>query len=256
MEYNWRHIFSLVLLGISLYYAAQIASIEPQIVAWYGLPYFLMFYLPKILPITVMGLYYLAEFRIQPINRTLRLISWLSLVIALGLFFMLLLGLTLNLPSDIFFGSFYAWGYEAPLEWTFCFVATWILTELKTRNSLLSLTYSAQAICLGGMIHEVFLLLARYDLYYHLSYPLIIATSWLSLFFILLLMIDNRWHNHFLFSTTVTIYLIFSLFYLTVFNPDVTTTVHFSTMWVQRLPTVLLLVMLPLGFKRKGARPL
>jgi hypothetical protein len=241
-----------VLLGISLFYVAQIASIEPQIVAWYGMPYLLMFFLPKILPITVMGLYYLAEFKIQFLNRTLKRISYLSVIIGLAAFLMLLFGLILNLPSDIFFSSFYAWGYEAPLEWSFCFVVAWILTEIKTRDSLLSLTYSAQAICLGGMIHEVFFLLARYDLYYHLSYPLIIATSWLSLFFILLLMIDNKWHNHFLFSTSLFIYVIFSIFYVTVFNPDITSTIHFQTMWIQRLPTILLLILLPLGFKRKG----
>lgn len=252
LEYNWKHVFSLVLLGMSLYYAVCIASVEPEIVARYGIPYLLMFYLPKILPITIMGLYYLAGFKIHFLKRTLKLVSFLSLILGLAALFMLLFGLIFNLPSNAFFGFYYDWGYEAPVEWSFCFVAAWILTEIKTKDPLLCLTYSAQAICLGGMMHEWFLMLTRYDLYCHLSYPLIIATSWLSLFFVLLLMHDNRWHNHFLFSISLFIYSLFSIFYVTVFNPNVIDTIHFQTMWIQRVPTILLLVLLPLGFKRKG----
>lgn len=216
--------------------------------------YLLMFYLPKILPITIMGLYYLAEFKIQFLNRTLKLISCFSLIVGLAVFFMLLFGLIFSLPSNAFFGFYYDWGYEAPIEWSLCFVLAWIVTEIKTKDLLLSLTYSAQAICVGGMIHEWFFLFAHYnpDGYYHLSFPLIIATSWLSLFFVLLLMYENKWHNHFLFSISLIIYSVFSIFYVTVFNPNVIGTIHFQTLWIQRLPTILLLVLLPLGFKRKG----
>ena len=245
IEYNWRHVFSIVFLEISLFYVARIASIGPQIVGQYGIPYLLMFFSPKILPITIMGLYCLTEFKIQFLNRTLRLISCLSLIVGLAAFFVLLSGLTFNLSPNTFFGFYYDWSYEASVEWSFCFVVAWILTEVRTKDLLFSLAYSAQAICVGGMIHEWFFMPLRYDLYYHPTYPLFIATSWLSLFFVLLLMYDNKWHNHFLFSISLIIYSVFSIFYLT-------GTVHFETMWMQRLPTILLLILLPLGFKRKG----
>jgi len=198
-----------------------------------------------------MGLYYLEGFKLQILNKGLSLLSWLCFFLTLSVGIMLLIGMILNLSSADFFGIHYEWSYEAALEWVFCFLAAWLLTNMKTEDPLLAMTYSAQAISLGSYMHEFVFGIFNPDFYYHLTYPLLIATPLVSLFFVFLLTYGNQWKAHVLFIMSFMIYVCFMVLYATVFNPNVEGIVHIPTMWFQRIPTILVLITIPLGFKRK-----
>jgi amino acid permease len=81
------------------------------------------------------------------------------------------------------------------------------------------------------------------------TYPLLLSTQILSMIFIAVLAKRNNWKINKWFVVALVMYVVFTVLYATVFNPNSLSTVHFQNMWIQRLPTILLLTAIPTGFK-------
>jgi hypothetical protein len=248
---TWKQVLSLVLLAIIILYMFPLIAFSAFTITDYGLIYYLMYYLPKILPFVIMWFYCFADFKINFFNKIFNHVSFISLILACGLALVLLFGVATKLPLSFLFGNNYSWSYDAALEWSLCFVALWFITKLKTSSSLAALTFAAIGISAGGNLHEMVFGLFNINQYFHITYPVILATPLVSIIFVAVLMKDQLWKNN-LFSIIAFIgYLCFTILYATIFNPNVHG-IHFQVMWIQRLPTILLLLSIPFGFRKEN----
>jgi hypothetical protein len=112
-----------------------------------------------------MGLYCFADFQIGIVNRILKASAWITLGAAVGLLTVFAAGLASGLSLNVFFSDAYGWSYEAPIEWTFCFIACWIIIKAKFNDVLLASTYGVLAVSAGGDLHEAVFGLANMDHY-------------------------------------------------------------------------------------------
>ena len=204
----------------------------------FGFGYALLFCLPKVLPVTFMGVYL-----VKTTNRFLNYFGYLTVVVASIAVPFFLVSQYLKIPMETFF-QVYNWYYPALIEWAFCFMLCWLLCYLMTNHSFFSTVFASQVIVLGGFLYEIpttnFLL--NTNLYFSTFYPLFIATLWFCLAFTIYLMKEQKWHPTKLFYILLTIYVGYSVFYI--FNP-------YYNIWLPRLPTILLLATLPLGFQKE-----
>jgi hypothetical protein len=202
----------------------------------YGFGYAILFCLPKVLPITFMGLYL-----IKNTNKVMNFFGYVSIVIALVSTPLFVVMQYLKIPMDTFFQS-YNWYYPPLIEWTFCFALCWILCFFVTKKAFFSMLFTSQIIVFGGFLYEIPTanFLFNIDLYFSTFYPLFVATVWFCLVFTIYLMFEYKWHLTKIFFILLAIYIGYSIFYA--FN------LYFN-IWLPRLPTILLLSTLPLGFK-------
>lgn len=231
-----KNLIGVIFLVVTLLYSFT-ASVGLQ----FGLGYTFLFYGAKILPITLMGLYLI--YKPKWLSSTLKYSSYVlvvTVILALPFFVSTYLSNPINYNV-----SGYTWYYPAVIEWSLCFVLSWFLCNLKTKNTFFSFVFAFQIIVFGGTLYELPVnnLLSHSDLFYSFFYPFFIATIWLSLIFIIYFLFERQWHLTKLFFFLLVIYIAYSIFYY--FNP------YFNG-WLPRLPTISLLSTLPLGFRSKS----
>jgi hypothetical protein len=211
-------------LVVSLLYLLSIMGYSVR----HGFGYAMLFCLPKILPITFMGLYL-----IKKSSHVLNLFGYITLIIAVVAVPFFLVSQYIQVPMATFFQE-YNWYYPAIIEWAFCFALTWIICFFKTKQSFLSTLFASQVIVIGGFLYELptsnFLL--NTGLYYSSFYPFFIATIWFCCIFLICLLKEQSWKPTKIFGVLLGIYFCYAVFY--VFYP-------YFNIWIPRLPTILLI---------------
>ncbi len=220
-------------------------------IAMYGWSYFLLYHLPKILPLLVFSLYCFADFKFKRLNRVITGFAWLALIGACVIGLVLVVGCVANLPLNLFIGDAYGWSYEAPIEWMLCFIGCWIITKSKTGDAIATLGYAVVAVSAGGDLHEFAFGLVNPNHYYHSSYPLFVSTQVLCILFLVLFMKWHNWKINKVAAVAFVVYLVFSMVYATVINPNVSGIWHLPNMLIQRLPAIFLVMSIPLGFRKE-----
>jgi hypothetical protein len=227
----------MFLVATVLYFVTALNGLQ------FGLGYTFLFYGAKILPITLMGLYLI--YKPKWLDIALKYSSYLCIAI-IALAVPLFASIYLTNPVNYDVGG-YTWYYPAVIEWSLCFLLSWFLCRLKTENSFLSFVFAFQIIVFGGTLYELPVnnLLSHSDLFYSFFYPFYVATIWVSLVFIIYFLIIKRWQLNKLFFVLLAIYFIYAVFYY--YNP------YFNG-WLPRIPAILLLATLPLGFKKQEVK--
>lgn len=247
---SWKQIFAVALLLVSVWYVTQIIAIDmlDKVVWEYGLTYFLMYHLPKILPLIIVGLYCLVDYKVHIVNKFLDVLSKAILVLVVTVGFAILSTYLMGLPLSVLMGDSYTWSYEAIIEWIFCFVVCWILTNHKLSSSITALTYAVVAVSAGGDLHEFAFGILNINHYYHPTYPLLISTQILSIIILILLMKEHHWKLNKLTAIAFVMYVVFTIVYATIINPNIKGIWHLPNLWIPRLPIIFLLASIPTGF--------
>lgn len=250
MNLKIRFGIGVILMVASIVYLVFVALVTQWIVQLYGDTYLVMYYLPKILPVMLIGFYFLSSSE-PKLEKILVWFSYVCLAVSAVVGAIWFFAFITNMPFSLFFSD-WSWSYEAVFEWAFCFALVWLLVKRKTANLPLALTFAALAISAGGNLHEMQFGFFNIDTYFHFTYPLLLNTQIVSLIFLMVLLWENHWKPTRLFYAATAIFIAFTILYGTIFNPNVNG-IHFQNLWLPRLPTIFLLVSLPFGLKKNAA---
>jgi hypothetical protein len=225
-----KKIIGVTLLLITLYYVL-IATIITNGFSTFGIGYYALFFLPKILPITLMGFYLM--FKTAKILRIMGYGFLVGASIALPFF---VINHWLNIPMATYFQE-YNWYYPPIIEWSGAFILCWLIAFYKVKDSFYSTLFSILTLVLGGFLYEITIgagtILSTF-------YPFFVATPIICLFFIAFLLIESHWYPTKLFYLLLIPFIFYLVFYP--FN------LYFN-IWIPRIPTIILLSTLPFGFK-------
>ena len=191
-----------------------------QVIVHYGLVYWIFFYIPKIIPLLVFGLYLLVKdshFYLKTQNSSLifGITAFLFLVMSLVAFFVS--GSITD--SRIVIGQYYSWSWAAILSWLSVFCLSFVTVNKKVKDSTFSLVYSVLLVSAASMLYEIpvyfkFVLGAYLDF----SYPFFVGTQFFSLAFLLYLTYRLEWRPEKYFVVSLTLFVVHSFFWW--FNKD------------------------------------
>lgn len=230
---TFKNVFAVFLLAVFAFYGAKLVLVAPNSISQNGIGYFLSYFLHKWIPFLIFPLYLLHN---PHGNKFTTFFSYGSLATAI-----------LLLPIALFTSISLAlrWSFISIVTWNVAFLVFYGLTWWKTRNPLKALTFSILGVIAGGTIYEIPLFLANFQArwFYHLSYPLIIGTSWICILFFAYLLVNWKWKPNRTFYLSLLAYLVWSIIY--VFNP------HSFPSIIPRIPTILMLCSISLTFRRE-----
>jgi hypothetical protein len=229
---DYKKYFGFIFLLTTILYVI-VTSVQTKMFWSFGLGYYIIFYLPKILPITLFGLYLFLK-PTKLLNQ-IGVLFFVASVVAVPFF---VVNQLLNIPMALYFQE-YNWFYPPIIEWAGAFALCWLITYYKTSSSFFSMLLSTQVIVAGGFLYE---LPVGAGTFFSTYYPLCIATPIVCFGVIAYLLAEKHWH-----PTKIFYILLLPFFAYLVFYPF---NIYFN-IWVPRLPTILLLATLPFGFQVK-----
>jgi len=252
----------VILIATHIFYICTQSGVFLRSIEAYGILWFIRWYLPKLLPFTIF-LIYLAvnSFSCRLLKVFGECFSWLGFYSSSVVFGVLIFGFAVGLPTNYFVGDVFVWSYAALIEWNLAFVLGFLLMYKKSLDPVLSVTFATLLISAGGMIYELpiyHILPFSHGVWTDISYPLIIATKWFSLGFIIYLLQKYRWKPTKIFWVALTAYVIHGLWYAEHWSQAAgycpAEWIGYGA-WLPRIFGIVLLLALPSGMKiEKRAR--
>lgn len=240
---RFEKMLALQLLGICLIYMLNLWLFYRSTIS-HGTGHYIRYVLPKVLPFYFFSIYlFMHNFKnSKSLKGFSKILSWGGFTLSVMMLPTLIMSCFLGLPSNLFTGLF-QWGYTPLIEWNVAFVLGFLLVWRKTKNAVTSCAFATLIISAGGLIYElpVYHVVQNYDIYFHVTYPLFIATKWFSVAFLCYLLFRERWKLNFNFFISCWFYTMFSLIYMG--HPF-----RFFPVWMPRLVTIIMLLTLPSGF--------
>lgn len=243
-----RTLIGFVLLYGSAAYLALIFAKFPAFIYFDNTRYFLLYYLPKVIPLIAAGIYILKR-NPPPAQTVIRVYKGLLLgtvltavTVTTALLFFNQTILNSILTED------YNWSMAGWLTWNYGFIAFFAASYFTTKEIFYSFTYATLGISAGGLIYELPICFSDYQAYIHTDYPFCIATAWISLGVLAWMIQKKHGHPTKPFAIALAIFFATSIIYKLTGNP-------LLGEWLPRIPTVLLLATIPTGFKKQAYAP-
>jgi len=155
----------------------------------------------------------------------------------------LLYGWILKIPIQRHIG--FKWTYFAAFEWAIFLLLSYTYSQLRHHNPIFTITFMAQAASAGGWLYEIpYFLTAGEGRILSTNYVLLLNFQIISTLLLPVLLDDAKIKLNKKIVATTLIYLGFALF--NYFTPSFFT--HYG--WLQRLPTMLMLLTLLSGIPK------
>jgi len=171
------------------------------------------------------------------------MICKIGVILCIALFIWLLIGWAYGVDFYAYTGV--KWSYTAVVEWTGAILVTTLFLFSSTNDLIYSFTFSGISMSAGGMLYELPLYpkIKHMKIYYDGTFPLIIATNWLSLLFMIYMLKTKNWKPTKLWLAAFLQFLIFSLLYNS--NPKI------FPEYLPRLPTIFMILNFSDGIMEK-----
>lgn len=217
---NFLAIFLFIILFFWFLYNFLVSKTFPNTLNQLGTIYFIVFYGPKAFPIIVFGLYLLLKD-----NQHKQMIDWFCH----GFLFITIIFLVSAVTNFVFnfstvgfqflIANSYRWSYIGLISWLTVFCLSYFLCSRKTSEGLYCLSFSVILVSVGSMFYEL-PVHYRFDYGYYVdtAYPFILATEFVSIIFLAVLIKMKRWHPTKLFFVSLMIYLVHGVFWF--YNPS------------------------------------
>lgn len=200
--------------------------------------------MPKIAPIFLFTIFLSWDLVDRPhkrIHACINGILWILFALSIVTLSAFTFGYITQLPIRVFLGAF-NWTYTALITWNTVFILAFLMMWFKSRNTLLAATFATLTISAAGLLYELPLypLIQNSEVYWHITYPLLIATKWLSLIFLCWILYKQKWKMSPTFFLAAWSYVLFSVVYA--LYPFM-----FFPVWLPRLPAAIMLLTIPTG---------
>lgn len=198
----------------------------------------------KLFPLLFFTLYFqITMFKLAKLEKALNITSWVLIMLTPVFLSYLSIGFFQNIPFKTFTGL--NWSYVAGVEWTLAVLISFTLFHRKLRKPFTAFTVAFLSMCFAGLIYELPVLIGmpyRSD-FWHVINPLIISTKWATPFMLGFTLYNLKWKPNKLFWIALAFWILFSIAYFLL--PGIWLT------WIPRIPTIFLMLTIPLKLKRK-----
>lgn len=234
--------------SLTLLYALTIWN---HLAVEYGLMYWSLYFLPKILPFYLVAAYFgLANGNHKRLKDVADSASWLLvIVVACFALFMAVSYVASGFSFTVSLGNHdsFDWSYAALIEYPIGFLLAYLLSQRKTDDVLASATFATVLVMFAGVFYEIPLYtLQNVGVWIaDVSYPFLLCTNIICGFILLYFLHARKWHPETWFFLALGIYAVHAACWLTMSTNGVTG-------WFPRAAGLAVLLSLACGFRKKG----